>query len=112
MQRSGQIEGCPLSERIALFSDGTVNSSTKAQKTNVWRLFQVLDQTTLDQIGKYDDGVGTASNTYLAAGRSAGVSNATSSISTISCAVFTEQATKSTDFGSVVARSRSTFWST
>jgi hypothetical protein len=27
-------------KRIALFSDGTGNSSAKAQKTNVWRLFQ------------------------------------------------------------------------
>src|SRR5215475_4645165 len=52
---------------IVLFSDGTGNSSAKAQKTNVWRLFQALDQTHTDQIAKYDDGVGTSSNKYLAA---------------------------------------------
>jgi len=56
-----------VSKKIVLFSDGTGNSSAKAQKTNVWRLFQALDQTTVDQIAKYDDGVGTSSNKYLAA---------------------------------------------
>jgi uncharacterized protein (DUF2235 family) len=54
------------SKRIALFSDGTGNSSAKAQKTNVWRLFQALDQTSANQIAMYDDGVGTSSNKYLA----------------------------------------------
>ena len=53
-------------KRIALFSDGTGNSSAKAQKTNVWRLFQALDQQNGDQIAMYDDGVGTSSNKYLA----------------------------------------------
>src|SRR5277367_6527229 len=53
-------------KRIALFSDGTGNSSAKAQKTNVWRLFQALDQTQGDQLAMYDDGVGTSSNKYLA----------------------------------------------
>jgi len=56
-----------MSKKIVLFSDGTGNSSAKAQKTNVWRLFQALDQATIDQIAKYDDGVGTSSNKYLAA---------------------------------------------
>ena len=55
-----------MSKRIALFSDGTGNSSAKAEKTNVWRLFQSLDQTQIDQIAKYDDGVGTSSVKYLA----------------------------------------------
>jgi uncharacterized protein (DUF2235 family) len=56
-----------MGKRIVLFSDGTGNSSGKAQKTNVWRLFQALDQSRVDQIAKYDDGVGTSSNRYLAA---------------------------------------------
>jgi uncharacterized protein (DUF2235 family) len=56
-----------LTKRIALFSDGTGNSSAKAQKTNVWRLFQAVDQSKPDQIAMYDDGVGTSSNMYLAA---------------------------------------------
>jgi hypothetical protein len=56
-----------VSKKIVLFSDGTGNSSARAQKTNVWRLFQALDQATIDQIAKYDDGVGTSSNKYLAA---------------------------------------------
>ena len=54
-------------KRLVLFSDGTGNSSAKAEKTNVWRLFQALDQATFDQLAKYDDGVGTSSNKYLAA---------------------------------------------
>ena len=29
---------------IALFSDGTGNSAAKLAKTNVWRLFQAVDQ--------------------------------------------------------------------
>ena len=56
-----------MSKKIVLFSDGTGNSSAKAQKTNVWRLFQALDQATINKIAKYDDGVGTSSNKYLAA---------------------------------------------
>lgn len=52
--------------KIVLFSDGTGNSSAKLQKTNVWRLFQALDQQAPDQLAKYDDGVGTSSNKYLA----------------------------------------------
>ena len=56
-----------MAKKIVLFSDGTGNSSAKAQTTNVWRLFQALDQTKASQIAKYDDGVGTSSNKYLAA---------------------------------------------
>ncbi len=56
----------PVTKRIVLFSDGTGNSSAKAEKTNVWRLFQALDQNELGQIAYYDDGVGTSSNKYLA----------------------------------------------
>jgi uncharacterized protein (DUF2235 family) len=55
-----------MSKRIALFSDGTGNSSAKAEKTNVWRLFQSLDQTHGNQIAMYDDGVGTSSVKFLA----------------------------------------------
>src|SRR6266849_118633 len=56
-----------MTKKIVLFSDGTGNSSAKAEKTNVWRLFQALDQTKTDQLAKYDEGVGTSSNKYLAA---------------------------------------------
>ena len=54
-------------KRLVLFSDGTGNSSAKAEKTNIWRLFEALDQATFDQLAKYDDGVGTSANKYLAA---------------------------------------------
>ena len=56
-----------MSKSIVLFSDGTGNSSAKAEKTNVWRLFQALDQTRPDQLARYDNGVGTSPNKYLAA---------------------------------------------
>jgi len=56
-----------MRKKIVLFSDGTGNSSAKAQKTNVWRLFQALDQRGDTVLAKYDDGVGTSSNKYLAA---------------------------------------------
>jgi uncharacterized protein (DUF2235 family) len=48
-------------------SDGTGNSSGKANKTNVWRMYQALNETNADQFAKYDDGVGTSSIKYLAA---------------------------------------------
>ena len=56
-----------MTKNIVLLSDGTGNSSAKAQKTNVWRLFQAIDQSSGDQIALYDDGVGTSTNKYLAA---------------------------------------------
>jgi uncharacterized protein (DUF2235 family) len=53
-------------KNLVVLSDGTGNSSAKAQKTNVWRLFQALDQAGTHQVAQYDDGVGTSSNRYLA----------------------------------------------
>lgn len=61
------MEAVRSARNIVVLSDGTGNSSAKANKTNVWRLFQALDQTRSDQIARYDDGVGTSSNKYLAA---------------------------------------------
>lgn len=52
--------------KLVLFSDGTGNSAAKAEKTNVWRMFQALDLTRSDQLAMYDDGVGTSTNKYLA----------------------------------------------
>jgi hypothetical protein len=51
-----------MSKNIVLLSDGTGNSAAKVLKTNVWRLFQVLDlRDPNSQIAFYDDGVGTSS---------------------------------------------------
>src|SRR5690349_17577078 len=61
------MEAARSGRNIVVLSDGTGNSSAKANKTNVWRLFQALDQTQSDQVARYDDGVGTSSNKYLAA---------------------------------------------
>lgn len=52
-------------KKIALFSDGTGNSSSNPQKTNVWRAYQALDCSS-DQIAFYDNGVGTSSFTPTA----------------------------------------------
>lgn len=50
------------SKNIVLLSDGTGNSSASPFKTNVWRLFQILDlRNPQQQIAFYDDGVGTSS---------------------------------------------------
>ena len=56
-----------MSKNIVLLSDGTGNSSSKLFKTNVWRLFQILDlRNPGRQIAYYDDGVGTSSFKPLA----------------------------------------------
>jgi uncharacterized protein (DUF2235 family) len=51
-----------MSKNIVLLSDGTGNSAKALFKTNVWRLFQVLDlRNPSKQVAFYDDGVGTSS---------------------------------------------------
>ena len=54
-------------KKIVLFSDGTGNSSAKAEKTNVWRMFVALDQADARQVARYDNGVGSSTNKYIAA---------------------------------------------
>lgn len=57
-----------MAKNIVLLSDGTGNSSAKVLKTNVWRLFQLLDlRDPTRQIAFYDDGVGTSSFKLFAA---------------------------------------------
>jgi len=53
-------------KRILLLSDGTGNSAAKVWRTNVWRVFELLDLTGPDQVAKYDDGVGSSSFKPLA----------------------------------------------
>lgn len=51
-----------MSKNIILLSDGTGNSAAGVFKTNVWRLFQILDLKDPNrQVAFYDDGVGTSS---------------------------------------------------
>lgn len=45
--------------RIVIFADGTGNAFT-TQESNIWRLFQALDQSQPDQIARYIPGVGTS----------------------------------------------------
>jgi uncharacterized protein (DUF2235 family) len=49
------------SRNLIVLSDGTGNSSAKAFKTNVWRLYQALDLTDGNQVAVFGDGVGTSS---------------------------------------------------
>jgi uncharacterized protein (DUF2235 family) len=44
---------------IFLLADGTGNAAASQFKTNVWRMYQAIDQTQGDQIAFYNDGVGT-----------------------------------------------------
>jgi uncharacterized protein (DUF2235 family) len=56
------LGGVSMSKNIVLLSDGTGNSAASIFKTNVWRLFQILDLSNpAHQIAFYDDGVGTSS---------------------------------------------------
>ncbi len=56
-----------MMKKIALFSDGTGNSSANPHKTNVWRVYQALDRSKeSNQIAYYDNGVGTSAFTPTA----------------------------------------------
>ncbi|MGJ4883636.1 DUF2235 domain-containing protein [Bradyrhizobium sp. HKCCYLRH3097] len=58
----------PVAKNIVLLSDGTGNSAKAVFKTNVWRLFQLLDlRDPRRQVAFYDDGVGTSSFKLFAA---------------------------------------------
>jgi hypothetical protein len=48
-----------MPKKIVVFADGTGNAFTK-QESNVWRLYESLDQTQPDQIAHYIAGVGTS----------------------------------------------------
>lgn len=51
-------------KKIALFADGTGNSSASPHKTNVWRAYEALDRRPgSGQVAFYDNGVGTSSFT-------------------------------------------------
>ena len=54
------------SKRIIVLSDGTGNAAAKVWRTNVWRVFELLDLTGTEQVAKYDDGVGSSSFKPLA----------------------------------------------
>ena len=47
-------------KRIVLLSDGTGNAASSVWRTNVWRVFELLDLTGPCQVAKYDDGVGSS----------------------------------------------------
>src|SRR3954447_11599536 len=49
-----------MAKKIILLSDGTGNSAGKVWRTNVWRVFELLDLKRSEQIAAYDDGVGSS----------------------------------------------------
>ena len=55
-----------MAKKIILLSDGTGNSAGKVWRTNVWRVFELLDLKGSGQIAAYDDGVGSSSFKPLA----------------------------------------------
>jgi Uncharacterized alpha/beta hydrolase domain (DUF2235) len=48
-----------MAKKIVVFADGTGNAFT-VQQSNIWRLYESLDQTQPDQIAHYIKGVGTS----------------------------------------------------
>jgi len=59
-----------MTKNVAVFADGTNNSSAALFRTNVWRLYQALDTQVsahgAPQLAYYHDGVGTSSFRPLA----------------------------------------------
>jgi uncharacterized protein (DUF2235 family) len=55
-----------MAKKIILLSDGTGNAAGKVWRTNVWRVFELLDLKGSGQIAAYDDGVGSSSFKPLA----------------------------------------------
>ena len=63
----------PRGRNLILCSDGTGNRASRANGTNVWRLYEALDRRgagpagtgRVDQLATHDDGVGTSSNSLL-----------------------------------------------
>jgi uncharacterized protein (DUF2235 family) len=55
-----------MKKKIVIFADGTGNAFT-TQESNVWRLYQALDQSQPDQIVRYIKGVGTSGSRPIAA---------------------------------------------
>jgi hypothetical protein len=49
-----------MAKRIILLSDGTGNAAASIWRTNVWRMFQAIDQSQGDQFAFYNDGIGTS----------------------------------------------------
>ena len=63
--------GNKMAKTIVVLSDGTGNSSAALFKTNVWRVYEAIDQSPpapdhRRQIAYYDDGVGTSAFKPLA----------------------------------------------
>jgi uncharacterized protein (DUF2235 family) len=55
-----------MTKRIVVLSDGTGNAAAKVWRSNVWRVFELLDLTGNEQVAYYDDGVGTSAFKPLA----------------------------------------------
>jgi len=48
-------------QNLIVLSDGTGNSASKQNKTNVWRLYQAIELSDGTQVAEFADGVGTSS---------------------------------------------------
>jgi uncharacterized protein (DUF2235 family) len=55
-----------MAKRIIVLSDGTGNAAAKVWRSNVWRVFELLDLSGDEQVARYDDGVGTSAFKPLA----------------------------------------------
>lgn len=48
-----------MSKNIVVFSDGTAKEGGQGTNTNVYKLFNMIEDRTTDQIALYDRGLGT-----------------------------------------------------
>ncbi len=48
-----------MSKNIVVFSDGTAKEGGRGTNTNVYKLFNMIEDRTVDQIAFYDRGLGT-----------------------------------------------------
>jgi uncharacterized protein (DUF2235 family) len=62
---AGEQQGA-TPRRLVVFADGTGNAYT-TQESNIWRLYQALDQSGSDQLARYIKGVGTSGFRPIAA---------------------------------------------
>ena len=49
-----------MSKNIVVFSDGTAKEGGQGPNTNVYKLFNMIEDRTADQVAFYDRGLGTA----------------------------------------------------
>ncbi len=63
-----------MSKNIVVFSDGTAKEGGQGPNTNVYKLFNMIEDRTLDQIAFYDRGLGTGLRKFTGSAFGVGIS--------------------------------------